>query len=83
MKRFLLILSILTLIPFSFKFINANAQDSSEEINLESEIDDLIESLDLTELEEYLESLPKEIVGNDTLKDQLLKILLSHLLLVV
>lgn len=78
MKRFSLFFLLITVVFFTFKTFPptvARAEESSEEVNLESEINDLIDSLDLTEFESYLTELPDEIKGNGSIKDQLLKML--------
>ena len=60
----------------SLTVTTAKAEESQdEEVNIESEVNDLIDNIDLSELEEYVEELPNEIVGNTTLKDQLIKML--------
>ena len=75
MKRAFLFLLIIILSPCMLSSYTAKAEDSKDEINLESEIDNLIDNLDLAELEEYLQNLPAEIIGSATLKDKLLQML--------
>ncbi len=75
MKRVFILLFIILLLPNTFLSYTASAKESSEEISLESEVDKLIDNIDLTELEKYIETLPSEIIGNASLKDRLLQML--------
>ena len=76
MKRKIIIIVLLLIIPFCFKYTTAFAKESSDESEkLQSEISKLIQSLDLSAFEEYLKSIPAQIIGSDDLKTQLFKIL--------
>ena len=75
MKKLALLFTLILLLPFTFFTTTARAEESQEESTVESEVNNLIESLDLTELEKYIDDLPSEITGNSSLKEQLLKML--------
>lgn len=75
MKKLALLFTLILLLPFTFHTTTARAEESQEESTVESEVNNLIESLDLTELEKYIDDLPSEITGNSSLKEQLLKML--------
>lgn len=76
MKRKILIVVLLAVLPFCFGYATAHAQESSDESeNLQSEISKLITSLDLSAFEEYLKSIPSQIIGGSDLKTQLFKML--------
>ena len=76
MKKLSIIISLLIIIFSSFNAINVKAEESqNEDTNIESEVSNLIENIDLSELEKYVEDLPKEIIGTTSLKDQLIKML--------
>lgn len=73
-KKLIVILIILVFVSSCFN-IFALATDDSAEKNLDEYISDLIESLDLSEFEEYLNDLPNELSGNSNSKYQLLLML--------
>ena len=75
MKKLALLFALILLLPFSFSSTTAQAEESQEESSVENEVDNLIESIDLTELEKYIDDLPSEIIGNTSLKEQLKKML--------
>lgn len=75
MKKLALLFALILLLPFSFSSTTAQAEESQEESSVENEVDNLIESIDLTELEKYIDDLPSEIIGNASLKEQLKKML--------
>lgn len=82
MKRTFLILFILLLIPYAFNptFSHANGSSQSEsQPTLEDEIEELIDELDLKELENQLNGLSSEIVGSESIKDKLVKLLKGEL----
>ncbi len=75
MKKLALLFALILLLPFSFSSTTAQAEESQEESSVENEVDNLIESIDLTELEKYIDNIPSEIIGNASLKEQLKKML--------
>lgn len=75
MKKLALLFALILLLPFSFSSTTAQAEESQEESSIENEVENLIESIDLTELEKYIDDLPSEIIGNASLKEQLKKML--------
>ena len=76
MKKLAIIISLLIISFLSFSTTVAKADESQdEEVTIESEVSNLIENIDLSELEEYVDELPNEIIGNTSLKEQLFKML--------
>ena len=75
-KHIIAIFILLFALPFCFNFTHVYAKESSEDSDkLQTEITDLINSLDLSAFEEYLKNIPSQIIGGDSIKTQLFKML--------
>ena len=75
MKKTFLLLLLTIILPFSFNATVAKASESEVTQNLQSEVEELVDTLDLEELEKYLNELPEEISKKSSIKSQLLKML--------
>ena len=75
MRRKILLLLIIALIPFTFSHHTAYAQEKDVEESLSEEIEELINSIDLNAFEEYLREIPKILVGGTSLKSNLLSLI--------
>ncbi|MBE5742223.1 MAG: hypothetical protein E7360_02745 [Clostridiales bacterium] len=78
MKKFAIIIVVFSLcLSFSSIPIKAQAKSNneSESANLDEEINSLIDDLDLSKFESYLNSIPEVLSGNESAKSQLKKLL--------
>ncbi len=75
MRKFLLLLALALIFISATNVTVARAEKKDESVNLESEVENLIDNLDLSKLEEYLNELPEEISKDEGIKSRLIKML--------
>ena len=75
MRKFLLLLALALIFISATNVTVARAEKKDESVNLESEVENLIDNLDLSELEKYLKELPEEISKDEGIKSRLIKML--------
>ncbi len=75
MRRKFLLLLIIALIPFTFSHLTAYAKEDNVEENLSEEVEELINSIDLSNFEEYLKEIPQILIGGTSIKSNLLSLI--------